>query len=460
MRNSFSKRCSTSGFAHGGRYSTVFFPAKLTVVITMAFGLACQARTKNTTGPGSCTVIETDHYFDGVTDHRGSKFWIVVKGDQIDSIHEKKAWPSDVGSCKRLSLTGLTLTPGLIDLHTHLLIDDRSYSKDFAKELMRIVTEKPESRLKRAKEHSRSLLRAGFTTVRDLGNSGRFLDLKLRQELGATSSNGPRIFLSGPGLVVEEGQFPPGTAASTVTEEYELLKSAKEAATVVARFKKKGVDLIKVYADNDPNTSGMSEEMLSAVVLAAHDSGLKVAAHATRAASARNAVRAGADTIEHGYELAADTIKLMKERGTVLVANDFNQEACAIISANNSDPLYRSCREYRDRHSARLLAAHKGGVKIGFGSDMYIELNGDLADRGLATVSCLLAYAEEGLSPLETLRSATSNAAFALGHPELGHIRVGATADMVAFAGDPFLDPKALKQSRFVMKVGKIIRQH
>jgi imidazolonepropionase-like amidohydrolase len=170
-------------------------------------------------------------------------------------------------------------------------------------------------------------------------------------------------------------------------------------------------------------------------------------------------VRAGADTVEHGYELDADTIKLMKDRGTILVANDFNGEACEIISTNNPDPLYRSCLEYRHRHSARLLAAHRGGVKIGFGSDMYIDLKGSLADRGMATMACLLAYAEEGLTPLETLRSATSNAALALGHPELGHIRVGVKADMAAFAGDLMQDPNSLNQPRFVMKAGKIVRR-
>jgi imidazolonepropionase-like amidohydrolase len=435
------------------------FLAKRAFVVVMVFGVVCGAGARSAQRNVNCTVIETDHYFDGVVDHRGSKFWIVIKGDQIDSIHEKQAPPSDVKSCTRLSLTGLTLTPGLIDLHTHLLIDDRSYSKNFSKELMRIVKEKPESRLKRAKEHSRSLLLAGFTSVRDLGNSGRFLDQRLREELAATMERGPRIFFSGPGLAVAEGQFPLGTSADVVAQEYELLKNVEGAASVIAQFKKKGVDLIKVYADNDPNSSGMSEEMLSAVVRAAHGSGLKVAAHATRATSARNAVRAGADTVEHGYELDADTIKLMKDRGTILVANDFNGEACEIISTNNPDPLYRSCLEYRHRHSARLLAAHRGGVKIGFGSDMYIDLKGSLADRGMATMACLLAYAEEGLTPLETLRSATSNAALALGHPELGHIRVGVKADMAAFAGDLMQDPNSLNQPRFVMKAGKIVRR-
>jgi imidazolonepropionase-like amidohydrolase len=403
----------------------------------------------------SCVVLRVQNYFDGQIGHRGVQTLITIENDTVTSV--TKAAHSAKSGCQFIDLTSLFLTPGLVDAHTHVLLTDQSYGVDFSSELLRQSSLKPETRAIAAKIALRSLLYSGFTSIRDLGNSGVYEDLELRSELERGHEPMPRMFCSGPGIAILKGQFPKNSPPGLVAREYEIVKTATEAKAAVLHHQSKRVDLIKVYADVDPQPEITSQEILNSVVESAHAKGLKVAAHATMNESAHRAAIAGVDSIEHGYLLSEDTLKLMADKKIFLVANDFDKRQCEMIGAHDKDPVYHPCSVYQKLRSQRLLSAKAHGIEIVFGSDMYLILDGDLVNRGPATIESLLAYSEEGLSPLEALKAATANAAHLLGQNDLGEIKTGARADIVGFEKSPLDSLNALRKVAFVMKAGKIV---
>jgi len=404
-----------------------------------------------------CTDILTDHFFDGTTEYRGPVRKVRIRSGRIESITSGGPPREKADECARRDLRGLLLTPGLIDLHTHLFIEDRTSGEDFSRELLRIAREPVRRRSQEARLRALSMLRSGITSIRDLGNSGRFLDAALAREIEARPGAGPRLHFSGPGIAAGEGQFPAGTALKITSTEYVFLSSGDQAETTVGELAARGAKLIKVFSDNDPNPGKLTGESLSALVRSAHARGLRVAGHSTDAAGAARAVEAGVDTLEHGYALNVDTLRLMKERGTFLIPTDFSREVCESLARGNPEPLFHPCTRYQTVRGARLRQARDLGVRIAFGSDMYYRLPGESGQRGPASLQTLIAYVEEGLTPLEALRAATSEAARALGTEDLGAIRPGALADLAAFAGDPLRDIRDILRPRFVMKGGALV---
>lgn len=402
-----------------------------------------------------CHVLRVSHYFDGVHERRASGRYITVREGLITQISDHI--PQDARQCAHVDLSHFTVTPGLIDMHQHLLLTDRGFASDFFREVLRSAKLNRESRLAQARGHAHSLLISGFTSVRDLGNSGKYLDHELGDFLAVHQDMGPRFFYSGPGIAVNKGQFAGGASERWVKQEYSIISSSEQAQLIVAEHLKNGVHWIKVYADNDPGEGVMPPEMLAAIVQSAHAAGLKVTAHATRIDSAINAAQAGVDSIEHGFKLNERALSLMKEKNTTLVPTDFDYEECLILSQHGTGADFRDCGRYRDAMATRLLAARKAGVPIVFGSDMYVHLVSPLEERGPATLGALMAYVEEGLSMGEALRAATAQAARLLGASDLGMIQVGMKADIVAFRGDPFKTANDLKNVNFVMKDGEVI---
>ncbi|MES2965180.1 MAG: amidohydrolase family protein [Bdellovibrionota bacterium] len=396
-----------------------------------------------------CLTIVLDHYFDGIRELRGGAKFIVENGVLATSS------PNEA-TCTTLDLRSKSVIPGLIDSHTHVMLTDKSYGTDFEKELERDAKRTNEERLAEARLHLRSLLRSGFTTIRDLGNSGRFNDVVLKQEKGSF----PRLFVSGPGLAFGTGQFSPKAPKALVEKEYRILRKPEDAARFVAENATLGVDLVKVYADNDPQKELITPELLKAVIAAARRQSFRVTAHASFDSSARLAAEAGADSIEHGYELSKETLAIMKKKKIILVPTDYGIETCQQISKRDPRPDFHPCSNYRKNQSKRLLAARNLGVEIAFGSDAYLELESPLDDRGRQTVDSLLALIEEGLTPIQALRAATSSGAHVLGRNDLGVITPGARADLVAYAEDPIKNPKALMAPVLVIKDGVIVCGH
>jgi len=351
-----------------------------------------------------------------------------------------------------LDLAGLHLVPGLIDLHSHLLL----HSYDEANWDEQVLKESLEARTIRATVSARITVESGFTTLRDLGTEGAgYADVALRDAIEAGVIPGPRIVAT-TRAIVATGCYAIGAGYDP---RWNMPKVAEEATGVdeVRRVVRgqiaAGADWIKVYADyrraeGDPATPTFSQEELDALVDEARSAGKPVAAHAKTDEGIRRAVQAGVKTIEHGYGASAETLKTMREKGVVLCPTLAAAEAVARYAGwdgKSPDPpgITNSKAMF-----ARALAS---GVTIACGSDVGVFPHGDSARE----LELMVAY---GMKPTDALRAATSTAAATLGREkELGRIAEGLAADLVAVRGDPLADVSNLRKPVLVVKGGKVV---
>ena len=354
------------------------------------------------------------------------------------------------GEPVRVDLSGLALLPGLIDLHTHLLLhpyDETPWNDQVLKEPL-------ELRTLRAVGAARATLAAGFTTVRELGTEGAgFADVALRDAIAMRWIPGPRIFASTRAIVASGSYGPEG-----FDPRWDVPKGAQVADGVdgmrraVREQIAAGADWIKVYADyprrpGAPSTATFSQDELAAAVDEARSAGLPVAAHAHTAEGIRRAVLAGVTTIEHGTGATAEVLELMHRRGVAL---------CPTLAAAEAVTRYAGWRPGQPE-PARLVEAREGfaralaaKVLIANGSDAGVFAHGENARE----LELLVAW---GMTPRDALRAATATAAAVLGRGrDLGRIVPGATADLVAFAGDPLAGIAALRHPVLVIKDGRI----
>ena len=307
---------------------------------------------------------------------------------------------------------------------------------------------------------ARTFLAAGITTVRDLGNSGQYGDVALREAIEDGSVDGPRMITAGPGLSPEGGQFPglqPGYQ-SIADDEYRIVRSPEDAAQAVTEHANFGSQVIKIYSNNTPNHGSLSLDEMRAIVAEAQRLGLRVAAHATLNDAVWRATTAGVTSIEHAYQVADSTLALMARKGTFLVPTDLDSATLnrylTLLAAAGARPPHTQISAILEPEHDRLRRAMKAGVPIAAGSDNYLDLH---MPQGSAAKHNLYAYAEAGMPPVEILQAATVNAARLLGREgQLGVIKKGAAADLIAVSGDPTQDIKALEHVRFVMKEGTV----
>jgi len=376
---------------------------------------------------------------------------IVIKNNLIESVGENLPIPK---GARVIDLSRYTVLPGLIDAHTHLLYLEDPSAGLTTEGIKALTVEGTTLRALRGAARGRTFLNAGITTVRDLGNSGRFGDVALRTAINEGSVDGPRMYVSGPGLSPEGGQFP-GLQSSyreIAEEEYRIVKGAEDARLAVRENVNYGARLIKIYANNTPNPNYLSMDEMRAIVDEAKLLRIKVAAHATNDIAARRAVEAGVDSVEHGYELKDETLALMKQRGTVLVPTDIDDFSLKRYAERSKTPP-QSLQKFIENSRERLRRAIAAGVTIVAGSDNYIDMG---MPQGEAAKRVLFAYRESGMEPAQILQSATINAARLIGDPRLGAIKPAAFADIIAVEGDPAQDFTALERVKFVMKNGKV----
>jgi imidazolonepropionase-like amidohydrolase len=362
----------------------------------------------------------------------------------------------------RIALDGLALLPGLIDLHSHLLLhpyNEASWDDQ-------VLRESLELRTIRAVAAAKATIESGFTTLRDLGTEGAgFADVALRDAIAAGIVPGPRIFASTRAIVATGCYGPDG-----FDPRWSIPKGAQEADGVdglrraVREQVAAGADWIKVYADyrrhiGEPATPTFSQAELDALVDEAGSAGRPVVAHATTPEGMRRATLAGVATIEHGYGATDDVLKLLRERGVVLCPTLAASEAMARYAAAGaaarpagaaSAPL--SLLDPRIVQSRQMFKrALEWGVTIACGSDVGVFPHGDSARE-------LELMVDYGMSPAAAIRSATIVAARVLGRAdELGRIAPGFTADLLAVHGDPLTDISALRQPAVVIKDGRLI---
>lgn len=424
----------------------------------LAFALAAlmlSAATPALAQSASDTVlVRTGGLFDSEAGRMTGPRDLLIRRERIVEVGEGLTAPEgatviDLGRCR--------VTPGLIDAHTHLLLEQASQQSLSAVAARDAAVDGDVHRVLQASRRARSYLEAGFTSVRDLGNSGRYLDLMLARGVEEGLVAGPRIYGSGPGLAPAGGQMEPLTSDphDLVAGEYRVITGVEDARAAVREAVARGAAVIKMYPEATPQRTRLSVAEMTAIVEEARRHGLPVAAHATSDAAVREAVEAGVASVEHAYDISEETLRRMAAKKIWLVPTEPSLEmALEFTKAWPTQPP----REEVDRHlqqgRERVARAHRLGVPIALGSDLYMPY---APGRGAASRGTMDGYVEAGMTPTQALRAATWEAGRLLGDDGLGVLRPRAWADMVAVEGDPTVSLEPLRQPRAVFKGGRLV---
>lgn len=396
-------------------------------------------------------LLKPARLFDGTGQAPQSGVVVLVQNGRITAVGAPAAVkvPADATV---IDLPGATLMPGMIDLHSHVLLhpyNEANWNDQVLKEALGL-------RVARATVHLQRTLRAGFTTLRDLGTEGAGdADVGLKKAVEQGIIDGPRLVVTTRAIVMRGSYGPSGFAPEVdVPQGAEEAAGPEELSRVVRDQIRKGADWIKIYADYrwGPGGSarpGFTQSEMNLVVEIAEMSGRHVVAHATSPEGMRRAILAGVKTIDHGDDGTPEIFRLMKERGVVLVPT---------VAAGDAVLQYGGWKKGTGPEPARIAskrasvkAAIEAGVTIANGSDVGVFTHGTNARE-------LVLMVEYGLTPTQALVSATSAAAKVLDMGDrLGTIAPGMLADLVAVDGDPTKEIDAIERVRLVIKDGKMV---
>ncbi|MEH1008409.1 amidohydrolase family protein [Winogradskyella sp. ECml5-4] len=411
---------------------------------------------KNATGQQKDTYIKAGLFYDSEQNVLLKDKVIHVKNNRIASIGTLKMIPSNA---QVIDLSEYTVLPGLIDAHTHVLFSQDA-TEDFSEHSIHSLTMESDAiRTLRGSKRAKSYLDVGITSVKDLGNSGLFLDVALRDAINEGTIQGPRIFASGPIMAATGGQVYGVSPKhqNLIDLEYRIINGVEDAKIAVREHVNQKVDVIKICADNIPNNTHLSIAEMKAIVETAKAYDLTVVAHSITNQSAWNAIQAGVDGIEHGFNLADSTLTLMAKKKVFLVPTENSKAYMKIYGklSGYKDGDLPWVGNYINKMKNRLNRAIQKKVTIVAGSDNYTDIGGT---RGESSRDMFRAYFEAGMKPLDILQSATYISALNLHKEnELGVLKPDAKADIIAVKGDITTDfMTTITQVVFVMKDGKI----
>jgi imidazolonepropionase-like amidohydrolase len=447
------------------RYPRVF-AFFLTFFALFSTGLMAQS-------PAQVTVVRAARLLDPRTGNVLSPAAVLLEGDKIKAVGSPTQVQAQAAAgAHTIDLGSATLLPGLIDCHTHLLLDvvtppdaesKRHENGKFAPGLLLAIVESPIKRAFLGAQMAREDLESGITTVRNLGHSGIDGDTELRDAINSGRVRGPRILASARKLITRGDyvqNLNPALADSILQQEFLFIDRADQARQAIRQNVFHNVDVIKVTADER-----LTVPELAAAIEEAHRDHLKVAVHAVEMTSIQTAIDSGTDSIEHGNEATDEQLKQMREKSIFLdltpteYGGFFRKITKPIIVRS---PALRSVRIRTDARRDQLYdqlvqRVLKSGVKFAAGSDMgwfYPE-----GTRGQASVTTLLNLHTAGVPPLDVIRAITVNAAEMLGWQDrIGAIEPGKYADRIGVAGDPVADITELERVRFVMKNGEVVK--
>jgi imidazolonepropionase-like amidohydrolase len=447
------------------------------------------------------TLVKAGRLLDPRTGNVLSPAAVLIENGKIKEVGPPSKVQGDApANVKTIDLGNATLLPGLIDSHTHLLVDPvapaeaeraRHFNGGFLPGLLLAIVESPSKRVLLGAQLAREDLESGITTVRNLGHSGVDGDVALRDAINAGRLVGPRILASGRKLA-QQGKngyvqnLNPALANAILQQEFLDVDGVDGARRAVKDDLFHDVDVIKVTIEDDTSVAEMK-----AIVEEAHRQNVKVAVHAVTRGSIQTAIDGGADSIEHGNEVTDEQLRQMRDKGMFFdftptsygdfftrifegtIAMSLEMRAERLQADERSRQRYNdlvqrllkpegkftsavveSDRQAYDSLVRRVL---KSGVKFAAGSDMGWFYPGKT--RGQASVSRFPTLHEAGMQPLDVIRAITTNAAEMLGWKDrIGAIEPGRLADLVAVAGDPIADITELERVRFVMKGGQLVR--
>jgi len=397
------------------------------------------------------TLIRAGHVLNVRSGEEAADQTVIVESNKISSIAPTRSVPAQLGD-KEIDLRGFTVMPGLIDVHTHLTMDN-----DFDP-YHELITNDIKAAL-HGVSNARVTLDAGFTSVRNVGASG-YSDVALRDEIDAGRIPGPHMQVSGPPLGITGGHCDDNLLPF---EFHAVADGVADGVTAVQQKVRQnikyGADLIKVCATggvlskgDDPQASQYTLEELKAIVADAHRLGRKVAAHAHGAQGIQWASEAGVDSIEHGSWLNEEGIAEMKKHGTYLVPTAYLIDW---MQVNGKLPAFyqQKMKDVSAVEKANAKRAIAAGVKVALGTDAAVYPHGLNAHE-------LDVYVNQfGMSPLAAIQTGTINAADLMGWSDrTGALEPGKWADIIAVKGDPLQDVKILQHVNFVMKSGVVYK--
>jgi imidazolonepropionase-like amidohydrolase len=374
---------------------------------------------------------------------------ILIDHERITAIGPGLAIPS---GARTIDLSHEWVTPGLMDAHTHMTLTEIPGDAPFESFYL---NESSTLRGLRGLRNTGIILQAGFTTIRDVGNSAEYAMSDVRRAIDAGWFVGPTIIDSGKIIAPFGGQsrnIPPKQGPFWQFE-YIDADSPEEMRKAVRTNIYYGAKVIKLVADNNPYH--LSVEEIKAAVDEAHHAGLPVAVHVYGGEAADNVIEAGVDSLEHGFTLTDAQLLRMKSKGIVLVSTDFPRAHLDI--SGTSGGILPAPEVLAPLIIDRLRRAHRIGVRLVFGSDTVIEMPG--RTRADLMFDYLAVWRTAGIPPVEILRAMTTSAAELLRVNQVrGSISPGKNADIVAMPANPLDDIETLRKIDFVMKDGVVVR--